>query len=118
LQPKPLHYHLYFWASLAHPGRKNNPAVVLFYDFCIYFVKYLRECNSDIGKNFSIENNILFGHTSDKCAISIAFFFYGSRKSFYSKSSKVSLFFFPTFVGMLSLFDKSQSHLFVDLASS
>ena len=118
LQPKSLHFHLCFWAILVHPGRKNNPKVVLFYDFSVYFVKYLRKCYSDIRKHFSIKNNILFSHTSDECTISVTFFFYGSRKSFDSKFSKVSLFLFSTLVSMLSLFYQCQSYLFIDLASS
>ena len=110
--------HLRFWTILAHPGRKNNRKVVLFYNFNVHFVKYLRKRNCNIGKNFSIENNIVLGHTSDKRTIFIPFFFYRSRKSFDSKFSKISLFFFSTFICMLSLFYQCQSYLFIYFASS
>ena len=118
LQPKSFHSYSRFWAILAHPGRKNNPAVVLFYDFCVHFVKYLRKCNRNIGKNFSIKDDIVFCHTSDKCAVFVPFFFYCSRKSLDSKSSEVSLFLFSAFVSMLSLFYQCQSYLFIYFTSS
>ena len=98
--------------------KKTTVVVVLFYNFCIYFVKYLRESNCDIGKDLSIKHNVLFGHASDKGTVFISLFFYCSRKSFDSKFSKISLFFFSTYISVLSLFNQCQSYLFVYLASS
>ncbi len=98
--------------------KKTTVVVVLFYYFWVYFVKYLRECNSNIGKDFSIKRDILFCHASDEGAVFIALFFYCRRQSFDPELSKISLFLFPAFVGMLSLFDQCKSDLLVYFASS
>ena len=98
--------------------KKTTRAAVLFYYLCINLVEYLGECYCNIGKDFSVEYDIVFGHASYECTISVPFCFDCSRQSFDPKSSKISFFLFSAFVSMLSLFHQCQSHLFIYFASS
>lgn len=98
--------------------KKTTIGVVLFYNFCIYFVKYFWECNSDIGKHFSVEFDIFLCHAVYKSAVGSSFFSNNCWQSLDSKLSKISLLFFSRNIRMLSLFYQCKSYLFIYLASS